>query len=74
MQAQTEAGEADFSVHVGDIIKGKGDGGNRRCQESSFTSRRNLFSALDNFLLVPGGMFMMCTILFWYTYTYNILT
>lgn len=59
MQAQTELGEAEFSVHVGDIIKGNGDGGNTRCQDSSFTSRENLFSALDNFLLVPGGMFFL---------------
>lgn len=57
MQAQTVAGEAEFSVHIGDIMKGQsGIGGNRRCQDSSFTSRKNLFSPLDNFLLTPGGM------------------
>ena len=57
MQAQTEMGEAAFSVHVGDILKGRPSGGNTRCQDSSFTSRKNLFGVLDNFLLVPGGTF-----------------
>ena len=55
MKSKTLAKEAAFSVHVGDLIKGKADGNNRRCQNSSFTSRKNLFSALDNFLLVAGG-------------------
>ena len=62
MQGQTEAGEADFSVHVGDIIKGNGDGGNRRCQDSSFTSRKNLISDVSNFLVTPGGMLNMYVI------------
>ena len=64
MQAQTVAGEGAFSVHVGDIIKGaRGVGGNYRCQDSSFTSRMNLFQDLDNFLLLTGGVLdMICVI------------
>ena len=74
MQGQTEAGEADFSVHVGDIIKGNGDGGNRRCQDSSFTSRKNLFSGVDNFLVTPGGMLNVICIMCLCVVALNILT
>ena len=68
MQNKTDEGEAAFSVHVGDILKGNGGGGtgNTRCQDSSFTSRKNLFSQLDNFLLVPGGMFDIVLVLLVY--------
>ena len=54
MNAKMDGGDASFSVHVGDIIKGAGIGGNRRCTVSSFTSRRDLFQPLNNFLLVVG--------------------
>ncbi|EJK55704.1 hypothetical protein THAOC_24535 [Thalassiosira oceanica] len=59
MNAKMDSGDASFSVHVGDIIKGTtpkdgGIGGNRRCTISSFTSRRDLFHQLNNFLLVVG--------------------
>ena len=59
MNAKMDGGDASFSVHVGDIIKGttQNDGGisgNRRCTVSSFTSRRDLFEQLNNFLLVVG--------------------
>ena len=49
-----DAGDAAFTVHMGDILKGDGNGGSRRCQESSYMSRRALFGNLDNFLLSPG--------------------
>ena len=55
MNTGTNNGDAAFSAHVGDIIKGKNElGSNRRCTEAAFTSRKDLFGNLANFLLTPG--------------------
>eukprot|EP00581_Thalassiosira_minuscula_P014206 CAMPEP_0183721870 /NCGR_PEP_ID=MMETSP0737-20130205/13999_1 /TAXON_ID=385413 /ORGANISM="Thalassiosira miniscula, Strain CCMP1093" /LENGTH=488 /DNA_ID=CAMNT_0025951933 /DNA_START=886 /DNA_END=2352 /DNA_ORIENTATION=+ len=49
-----DAGDAAFVVHAGDIIKGDRFASNRRCQEHSLASRRQLYEACTNFLLVAG--------------------
>ena len=55
MNKKIDAGEASFVAYVGDFIDGSaGVGLNTRCTEYSFTSRRNLFSEVSNFIIVPG--------------------
>jgi len=57
--------QAVFVGHIGDILKGDAQGNHRRCTESSFTSRANLFGALESppsglnidildFFIIPG--------------------
>lgn len=48
------SGESAFVLHIGDIIKGRNAGNNKRCSNASFESRRKLFSQCSNFLLTPG--------------------
>lgn len=48
---------ADFVVHVGDIMKGNGNGGVPYCDKTVFGSRQDLFAALEpdlDFFIVPG--------------------
>lgn len=47
------SGDSAFVLHIGDIIKGRNSGNNKRCSNASFESRRKLFSQCSNFLLTP---------------------
>jgi len=55
MNSRIDAGDAAFSVHAGDFIKGVSAlQTSPRCNPYALASRRNLFSAIPNFLIVPG--------------------
>mmetsp|Transcript_8871 Transcript_8871/g.15421 ORF Transcript_8871/g.15421 Transcript_8871/m.15421 type:complete len:261 (-) Transcript_8871:106-888(-) len=55
MNSRITAGDAAFSVHVGDILKGVPDlQSSPRCNPYSFAARKDLFSAIPNFLIIPG--------------------
>ena len=57
MNSEIVNGNAAFISHCGDFLKGSTEiSYSKRCQNSSFTSRQELFARATNFLLVPGDV------------------
>jgi len=54
MNSRIDIGDAAFIVHAGDMLKGGNVGTSKRCTNSAYKSRKELFNSSTNFLIVPG--------------------